>query len=200
VYAIEITNQGEKEPMSTTTETLFAPLTIATAPDASKPVLANIEKAYGFIPNLMATFANNPTVLQGYIALDAAYEEGSFTPKERQIILLAASVENHCSYCAAAHSTVAKGALHTPADVISAIRENTPVPDAKIDALVTLVKEIVRERGYAKEQTIQNFIAAGYRKEQVMELLLGIALKTISNYLDHISPAPIDQAFAAESN
>jgi hypothetical protein len=61
------------------------------------------------------------------------------------------------------------------------------------------VKELVRERGYAKEKTIQKFIAAGYKKEQVMELLLGIALKTISNYLDHISPTPLDHALAGES-
>jgi hypothetical protein len=60
------------------------------------------------------------------------------------------------------------------------------------------VKELVHDRGYAKCETIQNFIAAGYKKEQVMELLLGIALKTVSNYLDHISPVPLDQAFAAE--
>jgi uncharacterized peroxidase-related enzyme len=185
--------------MSTTTDTLFAPLTIATAPEASKPVLENIQKSFGFIPNLMAIFANNPTVLQGYLALDGAYEKGSFTPRERQLILLAASVENHCNYCAAAHSTVAKGALHTPAEVVAAIRNNAPVPDAKLNALVILVKELVRERGYAKVETIQKFIAAGYTKEQVMELLLGIAMKTISNYLDHISPAPVDQAFAAES-
>jgi hypothetical protein len=94
---------------------------------------------------------------------------------------------------------MAKGPLHTPAEVVEAVRSNQPVPDAKLNALVTLVKEIVRERGYAKEKTIEKFIAAGYRKEQVMELLLGVALKTISNYLDHISPAPVDQAFAAES-
>lgn len=181
------------------TETLFTPVTIASAPEASKPVLENIQKSFGFLPNLMAIFANNPTVLQGYLALDAAYEKGSFTPGERQLILLAASVENDCNYCAAAHSTVAKGALHTPAEVVNAIRNNTPVPDKKLNALVTLVKELVRERGYAKDETIQNFMAAGYSKEQVMELLLGIALKTISNYLDHISPAPVDQAFAAES-
>jgi uncharacterized peroxidase-related enzyme len=185
--------------MSTATETLFAPMTIATAPEASKPILETIQESFGFIPNLMAIFANNPTVLQGYLALDAVYEKGSFTPRERQLILLAASVENDCNYCAAAHSMVAKGALHTPAEVVTAIRNNTPVPDKKLDALVTLVKELVRERGYAKDETIQNFIAAGYKKEQVMELLLGIALKTISNYLDHISPAPIDQAFASES-
>ena len=185
--------------MSTTTETLFSPLTIASAPEASKPVLETIQKSLGFIPNLMAIFANNPTVLQGYLALDAVYEKGSFTARERQLILLAASVENNCNYCAAAHSTIAKGALHTPADVVAAIRNNTPVPDKKLDALVTLVKELVGERGYAKDEAIQNFIAAGYKKEHVMELLLGIALKTISNYLDHISPAPVDQAFAAES-
>ena len=185
--------------MSTATETLYTPLTIANAPEDSKPVLENIQKSFGFIPNLMAIFANNPTVLRGYLALDAFYEKGSFTPRERQLILLAASVENHCNYCAAAHSTVAKGALHTPAEVVAAIRDNAPVPDKKLNALVALVKELVRERGRAKDQTIQTFIAAGYKKEQVMELLLGIALKTISNYLDHISPAPVDQAFAAES-
>ena len=185
--------------MSTTTDTLFAPITIATAPEASKPALEKIQKSLGFIPNLMAPFANNPTVLQGYLALDAVYEKGSFTPRERQIILLAASVENNCNYCVAAHSTIAKGALHTPPEVIAAVRKGTLVPDAKLNALVTLVKELVRERGYAKDETIQKFLAAGYKKEQVMELLLGIALKTISNYLDHILPTPVEQAFAGES-
>ena len=86
-----------------------------------------------------------------------------------------------------------------PAEVVAAVHNNTPVPDAKLNALVTLVRELVRERGYAKEKTIQKFLAAGYQKEQVMELLLGIALKTISNYLDHISPTPLDHALAGES-
>src|SRR5882672_5668098 len=121
--------------MSTATETLFAPLTIATAPEASKPVLETIQSSFGFIPNLMAIFANNPTVLQGYLALDSFYERGSFTPEERQLILLAASVENHCNYCVAAHSTIAKGALQTPAEVVAAIRNNKPVPDKKLNAL-----------------------------------------------------------------
>src|SRR5258708_37528390 len=113
--------------MSTTTETLFSPLTIASAPEASKPVLENIQKSLGFIPNLMAIFANNPTVLQGYLALDAVFEKGSFTPRERQIILLAVSVENHCNYCIAAHSTIAKGGLHTTAQVVTPTRDKTPV-------------------------------------------------------------------------
>jgi uncharacterized peroxidase-related enzyme len=186
--------------MTITAQTLYAPLSIETAPDTSKPLLEKIQKANGFVPNLMAIFANNPTVLEGYLALDGVYEKGSFTPKERQLILLAASIENNCNYCIAAHSTILKRALRTSPEIVAAVRTGIPLPDAKLDALVTTVKELVRERGYAGAETIQNFIAAGYRKEQVMELLLGIALKTISNYLEHISPAPVDSAFAAESN
>src|SRR5262249_34518115 len=126
-------------------------------------------------------------------------EKGSFTPREQQLILLAVSVENRCNYCTAAHSTVAKGALHTPAEVVAAIRNNTPVPDKKLNTLVTVVKDLVPNRGNPKEELMRNFIAAGYRKERVRNLLLGIALKTISNYLEHISPVPVDPAFAAES-
>lgn len=185
--------------INTTTDTLFAPLTIATAPEASRPMLEKVQKSLGFIPNLMAVFANNPTVLDGYLALGAVFEKGSFTPREQQIILLAASVENNCNYCAATHSQIAKALLRTPAEVIAAIRNDAPVPDEKLNALVSLVRELVRERGHAKEKTIEKFLAAGYKKEQVMELLLGIALKTISNYLDHISPTPLDHVLAGES-
>ena len=185
--------------MSTTTTPHFVPLSISTAPDSSKPILAEIRKTNGSIPNLMATLANSPAALEGYRALEAVWENGSFAPRERQLILLTASVENRGSYCTAAHSTVLGNALRTPAEIVFAIRHNIPVPDTEFNAAVTLVKELVRGRGYARQETIQNFIAAGYRKEQVMELLVGIALKTISNYLDHLSPVPVDRAFAVAS-
>ena len=187
--------------MSTTSKvstTLFSPQTIESAPEKSKPILQNVSKVFGFIPNLMATFANNPTVLEGYFALDGVFEKGSFAPVERQLILLAASVENKCNYCAAAHSTVAKGFLHAAPETISAIRNSVPIADNKTAALVNLVREIVRERGFVKQATVEAFLNAGYRKEQVMEVLLGVALKTISNYLDHISPTPLDHVFEAE--
>ena len=184
--------------MNIVTEPLFAPLTVATAPEASRPMLVKVQKSLGFIPNGYLC-ANNPAVLEGYLTLGAVFDKGSFTPRERQIILLAASVENHCNYCAIAHTQIAKSLLHTPAEVIAAVHNDTPIPDAKLNALVTLVRELVRERGYSKEKTIQSFLASGYKKEQVMELLVGIALKTISNYLDHISPTPLDHAFAGES-
>jgi len=86
--------------MSTTAEgsmALFVPQTVESAPEQSRPILQNVKKAFGFIPNLMATFANNSSVLEGYLALDGIFEKGSFTAVERQLILLAASVENKCA-------------------------------------------------------------------------------------------------------
>jgi uncharacterized peroxidase-related enzyme len=184
--------------MNTTNKNLLQPLTIATAPDASKPVLEGIQKGFGFIPNLMATFANSPAVLKGYLALDAQWEQTGFTAQERNLVLLVASLENGCGYCTAAHSTIAKAFQKVPAETVSAIRAGSPTGDEKLDALVALVRESVSQRGHTKPETIERFLAAGYSKPQVMELLLGIALKTISNYLDHINPAPLDAAFASE--
>jgi uncharacterized peroxidase-related enzyme len=186
--------------MNDTIAPLFSPLQMADAPERSKQILKSYEKSSGFIPNLIAKLANNPTVLQGYLALEDVYSKGSFTPSERQIILLATSVENKCNYCTTVHSTIAMSFLYTSSTIVAAVLNGTPVPDAKLDSLVTLVREIVRERGHVKDKTIQDFIASGYQREQVMELLLGIALKTISNYLDHISPTPVDEAFASGHN
>jgi uncharacterized peroxidase-related enzyme len=181
-------------------ENILNPVTIRTAPAESRPTLEKIQKTFGFIPNLMATFANSPTVLHGYLAMDAVWEKGTFSPIERNLVLLAASVVNNCEYCTAAHSTTLKAFLRVPAEIVAAVRNGKSLSDAKLDALVKYTKEIVEERGYVSEATLNHFLAAGYTAPQAMEVLIGVALKTVSNYLDHISPAPLDDAFKGESS
>ena len=178
---------------------LLVPQTIASAPAGSRATLENIQKGFGFIPNLMATFANSPAVLNGYMGLDAAWEQSSLSAKERQVILLAASVANHCSYCTAAHATILKGMLKVDPAIVHAIRSGEPLPDARLDALAQFTREIVTERGYVSESTKSRFLAAGYSATAMMELLVGVALKTISNYLDHLNPTAIDEAFRPEA-
>ena len=180
------------------TANLLEPLTIANAPAASKPVLEGVKKAFGLLPNLMGVFANSPEMLKGYLALEAEWNKTSFTPQERTLALLAASLENECGYCIAAHSTVAKAFLKVSAETVANIRAGESTGDKKTDALITLVRELVGKRGHASHEAIDNFLAVGYTKTQVMELLMAVAMKTISNYLDHINPAPLDAAFESE--
>jgi uncharacterized peroxidase-related enzyme len=178
---------------------LFAPLGMNNAPEKARPLLENVQKSLKFIPNLFGVFANSPVLLEGYIGLEKTFDKGSLSAVERQIVLLSASVVNSCSYCMAAHSTLLKTFMHVPADVVSAVRSNQPVSDPKLEALIALTKEIVSQRGHVRAQVMDNFLAAGYRKDQVLEVLVGVALKTMSNYLDHISPTELDPAFQSEA-
>ena len=127
---------------------ILNPVTDHTAPEAARPVLEAVRKAFGFVPNLLATFANSPTTLQGYTTLDGIWEKGTLTSVERQLVLLTASAENACDYCSAAHATVAK-MLKADARTVSAVRTGAPIADAKLNALVALTRELVAERGHA---------------------------------------------------
>jgi uncharacterized peroxidase-related enzyme len=174
------------------------PQTDETAPEGSKENFRTIRKRFGFVPNLMATFANSPAMLNGYLALDTAWEKSSFTTRERQIILLTASVENKCLYCVAAHAAALKG-LRLEAAAINAIRGRTLLADPKQDALVTVTRELVCGRGYVSEVAKKAFFDACYDIVALMEVLAGVALKTMSNYLDHLNPISIDPAFEAQT-
>lgn len=158
----------------------------------------DVRRRLGFVPNLVSTLANTPMVLNGYLALDRAWSQSSFTPKERQIILLAASVENGCRYCAAAHATTLK-AMRTAPATISVIRNRTASPEPNRNALVAITREIVAGRGFASESAKRDFLAAGYDATALKELTVGIALATMGNYLDHLDPIAIAPVFAAEA-
>ncbi len=183
--------------MSTASAELFPVLAAGQVPARSRPLLEQVKKGFGFVPNLFAVFANSPVLLEGYLALNAAYEQASLTPAERQLVLLAASVANHCDYCTAAHSTVLTEMLDVSVDVVAAVRGNRPLANPRHDALVNLVRAMVSARGEVPEQTLRAYRDAGYRSEQVAEALVGVALKTLSNYTSHLSPPEIDAAFAA---
>jgi uncharacterized peroxidase-related enzyme len=167
-------------------------------PAESRPLLDKVKKGFGYVPNLFAAFANSPVLLEGYTTLDAVFQKGTLTPTERELVLLAASVANECEYCIAAHSTVAKRMLNVSPAIVSAIRLGAVVPEAKLSALVNLTKGLVAGGGHVGAATIRAFLVSGYRPDQIGEVLVGVALKTLSNYTHHLSPVEIDPAFAAE--
>ena len=185
--------------MSTSSAQLLPSLHGDRVPADSRPLLDRVRKGFGYVPNLFAAFANSPVLLEGYLALDAAFEKGTLTAAERQLVLLAASVANECDYCIAAHSTVAKRLLNVSPAIVAAIRTGAAVPDAKLNALVNLTRELTAGQGHVAAATIRSFLDLGYRPGQIGEVLVGIALKTLSNYTHHLSPVTVDPAFAAET-
>lgn len=168
------------------------------APEESQPFLIAAEDKFGFVPNLLGEFAESPAVLEGYLKLDEIIGKTEFAPVEQQIAILAVSVENECHYCSAVHSTILKNQLDVDEEIVESVRKGNPVSDKKLNALVNYVRETVKKRGNQDDSVVQTFLDAGYSKRQALEVNLIIALKTISNYTNHLADTPVDEAFKPE--
>ncbi len=167
--------------------------TIETAPDGSKAALADATKQFGFLPNLMGELAAAPAALKAYLMLGDLLSQTSLSPAEQQIVLVSASMSNDCHYCVAAHSaglTMAGMAAHH----IEALRAGRPLDDPRLDAIRVFTATVVEQRGDIDEEDVRRFIDAGYTQAQVLEVLVGVAMKTLSNYTNHIAATPLDPA------
>lgn len=168
---------------------------VESAPAASRDLLKAAGSKFGFVPNLLGMFANAPALLEGYLALAGIFDKTSLSPTERQIVLLAVSFENGCEYCMAAHSAIA-GMQKVDQGVIGALREGKPIAQTNLEALRAFAAETVRTRGWPSPETVAMFTGAGYTPAQALEVILGIGLKTLSNYANHLAATPLDAAFA----
>lgn len=172
----------------------FPIYTIDTAPEDAKAALVHAKQTFGFIPNLEGIFAQAPAMLKGSMALWDLFETTSFTPVEQQVIYLTANYEHECCYCMAAHSGLAK-MIGISAEDIQALRNGTPLLDPKLRALRHFSKRIIQARGWLDDDEIEEFLAAGYTQRQVLEVILGIAIKILHNYTNHIAKTPLDKPF-----
>ncbi len=167
---------------------------VDSAPEASKATLAQAGKAFGFVPNLLGVLASAPAAAQAYVTLSGIFNTTSLSDIERQIVLLTVSRENGCDYCLAAHTAGATMAK-VPSAVLDAFKAGQPFPDARLDALHRMVQVMVSKRGRPDAEDLDAFLAAGYSSAQLLEIIVGIALKTMSNYTNHVADTPLDAPF-----
>lgn len=168
------------------------------APEESKPLLNAAKEKFGFLPNMLGEFAESPALLEGYLKLNDIVGKTDFSPKEQQLAILAVSIENQCHYCSAVHSTILKNQLDVDASIVEAVRSGDQLINPKLDALVNYVRKVVSSRGFVDESDLKPFLDAGYTKRQALEVNLIVALKTISNYTNHMADTPLDEAFVPE--
>ncbi|HKY26389.1 MAG TPA: carboxymuconolactone decarboxylase family protein [Pyrinomonadaceae bacterium] len=168
-----------------------------TAPKAAQPILEATEKALGFIPNLYGVFAESPAALHAYTAIAEALKQSALTAVEQQVVAVAVSAENECAYCVAAHSTIAT-MVKMPQAILNELRSLSALSDEKLEALRKFAVAVVKKRGWVPKTDTEAFFAAGYTQRHVLEVITVVAMKTMSNYVNHIAETPIDQAFASQ--
>ena len=149
-----------------------------------------LEQKLGFVPNLYATFAHSDNALNAYLSLSEAQAKGSLSAKEREAINLVVSQVNDCRYCQSAHTAIGKMNGFTDEEII-ALRKGES-NDAKLDALVKLAKEITISRGNPSEAVLSRFFEAGYKKGNLIDVVLNVSDKIFANYVNNITQIPID--------
>ena len=172
--------------------------TNATAPAASRDILDTIKAGIGFVPNVYGVFAGAPNALNALAAINACFDAASFTPGEREIIALTTSVYNQCPYCVAGHSTFALAHGVDP-ETVEAVRAGDFSNDPRLQVIGQLTLSILEKKGAVGPSEIRPFLNAGFQPGQILELLIGIAGKTMTNFASKIARIPLDDAFAAQA-
>jgi len=169
-----------------------------TAGDEGRAILDKAQAQVGFLPNMYKGMVNSPALLDTYLFGYAAFRAHStFTPQEQEVVFLTISRDNGCEYCVSAHSLIADRMTLVPAAVTDAIRDGTPIPDAKLAALSAFTHVMTSTRGLPTRADVEQFLAAGHTERHILDVILAMSVKTISNYSNHLFHTPLDDMFAA---
>lgn len=167
------------------------PASIDAAPAASRPLLEAVQKLLGSVPNMFRLIANSPAGLEGYLGLNGALGKGALDASTRQRIALAVAEANRCDYCLSAHTYLGKNVAKLDDTELARNRDGAS-GDAKANAALRFATQLVRERGHVSAADVDAVKAAGYDDAQVVEIVLHVALNTLTNYVNSALGTVID--------
>jgi len=156
---------------------------------ANQVLFDNLKKGIGKVPNLYATMAYSENALGAYLALQSA--KTSLKAKEKEVVNLVVSQVNDCEYCLAAHTYIGKLNGFSDDQIIE-IRKGGASFDPKLNALAILVKNAVENKGKPQPELIDQFLAAGFTNENLVDVVVLIGDKMITNYLHGFTKVPVD--------
>lgn len=168
--------------------------TIESAPQAAQAILQGAQQSMGAVPNLLATLAEAPETLKAYNQLHTHFVNSSFDNEELTVVWQTINVEHECRYCVPAHTLIANS-MKVDGAITEALRTGSALPTEKLQALHDFTLSMVRSRGNVTQADLEAFYAAGYAQQQVLEVILGLSQKVISNYVNHVAKTPLDPMF-----
>ena len=167
---------------------------IESAPEGSKALLEASLKSNGMIPGLHGVLAGAPGILEAYQTIHKLFTQTSFDKEELTVVWQTINVEHACHYCVPAHTAIAK-MMKVDDSITEALRNETPLEDSKLEALRTFTLAVTKNRGQVSQEELTTFYNAGYGEQQVLEVILGLSQKVISNYTNHIANTAVDAPF-----
>ncbi|HEX2875639.1 MAG TPA: carboxymuconolactone decarboxylase family protein [Polyangiaceae bacterium] len=167
------------------------PASIEASPAAAQPLLEAVKKQLGSAPNLFRIVANSPAGLEGYLGLNGALGKGQLDVRTRNRIALTVADANACTYCLSAHTYLGKNiAKLDEAEMVN--NQRGASSDPKANVAVAFASKLVKQRGHVTEVDVQAVRNAGYNDAQLVEIILHVALNTLTNYVNSALATDVD--------
>jgi uncharacterized peroxidase-related enzyme len=173
---------------------------IDSAPDTAKPSLVGLQQAFGLVPNVAGVMANSPALLNSFFASFGHFRggDGTFSPAQRQVLLLSNAINNNCAWAVAFHSVEALADGASP-DVVDALRHREQPADPGMAALATVSRALIDKRGHLDETDVKAFTSAGFDDSQLLEAITCVAISTMTNYAGNLAQPPLEAPFRSQS-
>lgn len=162
----------------------------ASAPPRTAELLASVKKQMGGVPHILATMAQSPAALGGFLGFAGPLSAGTVSAALREQIALTVAGANGCDYCASAHSALG-GLAGVGEDELRRNLEGRS-SDAKVQAALRFVSRVVATRGHVSDEDLARVRSAGYSDEAIVEMVAHTALNIFTNYFNHVADTEID--------
>jgi len=170
--------------------------TVESAPPASQPLLQGLREQVGFLPNLAASMAESPALLQAFLSLRTIAASGQLDAVAREVVAIAVATETRCTYCVAAHSTFALKQGAAAAEV-AAVRSGRPLADPRLDALARFARAVVRRQDDAGDRA-RDLLGLGFTNALLLDVLAAIAVPMVAGMAHQLAGPPLDAVFQAQ--
>ncbi len=161
----------------------------------NQAIFDNLKEKVGMVPNLYAYYAKSETALGDY--LNFQNRKTTLSAKEKEIVNLVTSEVNGCRYCQSAHTAIGKMMGFSEEQVLE-IRKVSISFDEKLNALAKFTAAVVEGRGRVSDEVKEDFFAAGYDEGNLVDVVIAVGDKVISNYIHNLAGFEIDFPLAPE--
>lgn len=168
----------------------IAPVDVQSANTDQRTLFDTVEQKMGKVPNVLKTLGHSPAALESYLALSATQQKSVFTAEERELLSLAISAENRCSYCVSAHSAISSGLNMSERTIEAAMSGKSEEP--RIQAALALAQSITANRGWVDDEKLSEAKAAGLDAAAIMDIVLAVTANTLTNYANHLAQTEVD--------
>lgn len=172
------------------TESRFGLTELDDLPDDLRERVGEIARKSGFVPNIFRALGHRPAELRAFLDYHDALMDrpDGLTKAERELVVVATSAANHCTYCIVAHGAILRIRAKDPyvADQVASNPWQAPL-DKRGRAIADLALALCRAPELFGEVDLAAARAAGLTDDEIWDVGAITALFAASNRLAHLT-------------